>query len=462
VPQTDAGSRYGSRERLSNWFFWSLWFGITAIAALFYYGKAADHRSAFVRWQPQVLEFWSGVNIYDKMIFPNPPIVPILMTPFMLLPTLPAAMCWFAFKVALTAATMTMLFDIVRPPGKQLPAFFRSIVLLLSLRPILGDLHHANNNLVILFLIVAMIQAWRKGRDVLSGLLLALATSFKVTPALFFVYLAYKRSWRALGAAVLGMGLFIAVVPSVIIGPKFNYECLKTWCSRMVSPYVVRNEMSGTEINQSMPGVMVRLLTDVKTGSKRYDVHHDYLNVASLSSPLVRRAVKLTAIGLVLLLGLLCTTRFRDRTDPRLLGEAGLVVLTMLFVSERSWKHHYVTLIIPYTYLMAEYYSPRLGRPGRWFIGSVLAASFVLMAAASSEVGGLFAEGQGHEIAQYYGVFLWAGVLLYMATAWRVVARRREPPPGDGDGPAKSPVPGAHFGSLGVGRPSRVELGPGS
>jgi hypothetical protein len=215
----------------------------------------------------------------------------------------------------------------------------------------------------------------------------------------------------------------------------------------MVRPYVVRNEMSGTEINQSMPGVMVRLLTDVKTGSNRYDVHHD-LNVASLSSPAVRRAVKLLAISLVLLLGLLCTTRFRGRADPRLLGEVGLVVLTMLFVSERSWKHHYVTLIIPYTYLMAEFYSPKLGRPGRWVIGSVLSASFALMAAASTEVGGLFAEGQGHEIAQYYGVFLWAGVLLYAATAWRVVARRHESTSDGGDEPAKSSVPGAHFGSL--------------
>lgn len=447
MPQTDAGPRSGSRERLSNWFFWSLWFGITTIAALFYYGKAADHRSAFVRWQPQVLEFRAGVNIYDKMIFPNPPIVPILMTPFMLLPTLPAAMCWFAFKVGLTAATMIMLFDIVRPPGKLLPAFFRTAVLVLSLRPILGDLHHANNNLVILFLIVAMLQAWRKGRDVLSGLLLALATSFKVTPALFFVYLAYKRSWRAFGAAVVGMGLFLFIVPSLIIGPKFNYECLKTWCNRMVSPYVVRNEMSGTEINQSMPGVMVRLLTDVKIGSNRYDVHHD-LNVASLSSPMVRRGVKLLAVSLVLLLGLLCTTKFRGREDPRVLGEVGLVVLTMLFVSERSWKHHYVTLIIPYTYLMAEYYSPRLGRLGRWFIGSVLAVSFGLMAAASTEVGGLFANGQGHEIAQYYGVFLWAGVLLYAATAWRVVVRRHEPTSDGESEPAQSPVPVAHFGSL--------------
>ncbi len=86
---------HGRHDRLSNWFFWSLWAPIIVIAAAFYYEKAADHRSAFVRWRPQVLQFWAGVNIYDKMIFPNPPIMPITLHPLMVLPTVAGAMCWF-------------------------------------------------------------------------------------------------------------------------------------------------------------------------------------------------------------------------------------------------------------------------------------------------------------------------------------------------------------------------------
>ena len=53
-----------------------------------------------MRWRPQVLQFWAGVNIYDKMIFPNPPIMPITLHPLMVLPTVTGAMCWFAIKVA--------------------------------------------------------------------------------------------------------------------------------------------------------------------------------------------------------------------------------------------------------------------------------------------------------------------------------------------------------------------------
>jgi len=113
----------------------------------------------------------------------------------------------------------------------------------------------------------------------------------------------------------------------------------------------------------------------------------------------------------------------------------------MLFVSERSWKHHYVTVLLPITYLVSEFFSPRVGQRGRRAIIFAWAMSFGMMAATSSDIGGNFAEGQGHEIAQGYGLFMWAGVVLYATVGWRVWMRRAETPPealsvaGGGDSP---------------------------
>jgi alpha-1,2-mannosyltransferase len=127
VPALDAEfSELERRDRLSRRVFWSLWTIIVLIAAAFYYEKAADHRSAFVRWQPQVLQFWQGVNIYDKMLFPNPPMMPISLYPLMKLPTVPGAMCWFAIKVAMTTAVLIMCFRIAQPTDRILPPMFRS------------------------------------------------------------------------------------------------------------------------------------------------------------------------------------------------------------------------------------------------------------------------------------------------------------------------------------------------
>ncbi len=356
-------AEYHRRDRLSGWVFWSLWSLIIVIAAAFYYDKAADHRSAFVRWRPQVLQFWDGVNIYDKMLFPTPPLMPITLYPLMVLPTIVGAMCWFAIKVAMTTVALILCFRLIRPTDRSYPPMFRSLVLLLSLRPILGDLHHGNNNLLILFLIVAMLSAWRQGYDIAAGLLLALATTYKVTPALFFLYFAYKRSWRTLTWGLLGVGIFLLIVPSLIIGPRFNGECLGMWWSRMVMPFVAEGAASPQEVNQLTVGVIYRLFTRRANASGPYALDHD-VNIVALPPEAVRVMIKAVVALLVGLLALFCRTKAADRRDPRLLGEFALVVLTMLFVSERSWKHHYVTVLLPITYLVSEFFSPRVGPRG--------------------------------------------------------------------------------------------------
>ena len=358
VLEIDSAPRCRVPVRFSRHVFWLLWVTVILIAAAFYYPKAADHRSAFVRWRPQVLKFWEGVNIYDKYYFPNPPILPITLGPLMVLPPVSGAMAWFAIKVALTTMSLVLCLQIVKPRDRPFPPFFQSAVLILSLRPILGDLHHGNINLLILFLIVAMFHAWRHGYDALAGLLLGLAISYKVTPALFIFYFAYKRSWRMVGFTFLGLALFLLAVPSLIIGPGFNLQCLQMWWHRMLTPFLVEGSTSPQEINQSLMGVLTRLFTEITPGTNRYDLHLD-VNLVSWPPNLVSYLIKALAVGLVGLLAFFCRTRISDRRDPRLLGEVALVVLTMLFVSERSWKHHFVTLLLPYTYLVWEFYFPR-------------------------------------------------------------------------------------------------------
>ncbi|WP_165248174.1 glycosyltransferase family 87 protein [Paludisphaera soli] len=421
MPEIDTGVKSRVVGRFTQPVFWGVWATVVVIAAAFYYPKAADSRSAFVRWQPQVLKFWDGTNIYDKMYFPNPPIMPITLYPLMTLPPVAAAMGWFLIKAGLTSMTLLICFDAIRVRGKPIPPFFQTAVLLLALRPILGDLHHGNINLLILFFLAAMFHAWRKGYDRSAGLLLGLAIAFKVTPALFLPYFAYKRSWRTVGWTFTGLLLFLLIVPSAVIGPRFNALCLSTWCQRMVTPFLVEGSASPQEANQSMVGVMTRLLTEIEPGTDRYDVQHD-LNLAALPPDVVGGLVKAVSFGFIGLLAFFCRTKDADRTSPRYLGEISLVVLTMLFLSERSWKHHFVTMVFPYTFLMAELYSSRTPPRSRWGIFAALTASFLLMASTSSEFGGLFAHGKGHEIAQGYGMFMWAAFVLFVAVAWRLRA----------------------------------------
>jgi hypothetical protein len=399
------------------WIFLALGFGIGAIV---YTGKAADDRSAFIRWRPQIQAFWQGRNIWDVEMFPNPPILPIVLSPLVYLPKVTGAVVWYLLKAAMAAASIAMVMAMARTPGeRRTPAWVLALVILLSFRPILSDLHHGNNNLLILFLIVGSLWYWRKGHDAAGGMLLALAIAFKITPGLFLFYFMIKRSWKMVGATLAGLVLNILVIPSLLIGPKFNMECLGMWWHRMLRPYVMSGHTGDMEINQSMVGVLSRLLTESRTGGGRYDNLFD-LNLVALDPVHVSWLLKGLSLALVMALAWCCRRRAERREDPALLGEWALVALTMLFVSERSWKHHYVTLLLPYAFLVCRMgmapLSPRIRRG----IAFALGLSMVLMLSTSSEVGGLLAGGMGHKLAQGYGMFLWAGVVLYLATAWQL------------------------------------------
>ncbi len=412
---------------------------------IIYADKANEDRSAFIRWRHQVLEMMAGANIYDSYYFPNPPIMPLTLYPIMTLPPVEGAMVWFTLKSILAALSLLMCLRMVRLGDKPVPSWVQAMVVILSLRPIMSDLVHGNNNLVILFLVTATVFAWRKGYDVLAGLILAYAIAFKVTPGLFLLYFLYKRSWRTVGATALGMGIFLLIVPSVFLGPQFNGLCLGTWWHRILSPYVVQNSGSDIEINQSMIGVFTRLLTQAKVGEGRYFVKL-HINVVSWNPKAVVMGLKVLSVVMVGLLAWLCRTKYVRRDDPRLLGEFALVVMVMLFVSERSWKHHYVTLLLPYTYLAYRVGVAGLPKYARTLLGIALAVSAFFMATTSSEVGGFFAHGQGHKLAQAYGMFLWSGVVLFIATAWRVRVEGSIPPAeiGLGTTPTAPALAGPH------------------
>lgn len=474
---------------------WIAALGFMIGAAVVYAAKAADDRSAFIRWRKQVLEFVQGVNIYEKYFFPNPPLMPLSLYPLMVLPKVTGAVTWFGLKVLMVAVSAWLCLRMVAkpdaPPGEEIASWLRNLknltkqaikpsaklppaeipahpipswvqlaILVLSLRPILSDLHHGNNNILIMFLVVCSLAAWRRGYDVLAGLLLALSITYKVTPALFGLYYVYKRSWRTVAASALGMGIFLLAIPSLFLGPEFNGLCLATWWHRILRPYVGSDVVGFQEINQSMVGVVMRILTK-QVGDDRYTVQLQHLHVFSLSPKLVVPALKGLSFAMLGLLAWLCRTKTDRRDDPRLLGEFSLIVLAMLFVSERSWKHHYVTVLLPFTYLGYRAFDPRISRGARAAIAGALLLSTTLMASTSTEVGNLFArskghspraaeaaeasegdsiprllaKGQGHKVAQFYGMFFWSGVVLFVATAWRVRVEgtpRPAPPPESG------------------------------
>jgi hypothetical protein len=386
--------------------------------------KASAQRSAIVRWAPQLQQL-DEADIYQRYGYPNPPIMAILLWPLAQLPPLASALCWFYLKAGMVLLALHWVFRVVERHALQFPPWAKVLTTLLSLRPIIGDLSHGNVNLFILFLIVAALFAYQRGRDLTAGIVLALAMCCKVTPALFLPYLLWKRAWRALMGCAVGLILFLVLVPSVLLGPQQNARDLQSWGEHMVIPYVRDGAVTSKHNNQSLPGLIYRLTTDspsfiAYTGEKY--VPEQYDNLVSLSPEIANWIVKGCMILFAIAVILTCRTATRSREGWRPAAEFSIVLLGMLLFSERTWKQHCVTLTLPFAvlcYCLATDQNRPLVRG--YLIGTLVLVA-LLMATTSTELFKL----SSAKMAQVYGAYVWCYLLL--AAALGVLLLGREKP----------------------------------
>jgi hypothetical protein len=379
-------------------------------------GADRDSRSAFLRWRPQILDLAAGINVYERHNYPNPPIMGLLLAPLAQLPPMTGSLAWFFLKAGMAVLAIHWVFRLVESSDRPFPAWAQFLAVLLGLRPLVGDLTHGNVNVFIFFLVVAALTAFRHRRQQGAGVLLALAIACKVTPALFLPYFFWKRAWKVLAGCAIGLGLFVVVVPGLYLGLGRNATLHVSWAQHMVLPFVVEGKAITEHQNQSLPGVVYRLTTRAASFSEYQDqgyVPTEYHNLVTLPDQVASWLVR---IGMGLFVGVLmwsCRTPGDSRERWRLAGEYCLVFLGMLLLSERTWKHHYVPLILPLAALLYFVSVRRAGRGRRRFVVGAMTVAMVLMALTGTGIPG-FPERFG-KVAEVYGAYLWANLLLMAA-----------------------------------------------
>jgi hypothetical protein len=397
-----------------------------------------NSRSAFLRWKQQLHALGRGENIYEVYTYPNAPIMALILYPLAQMPRVEVAgrdvdtgaLTWFAIKVVLTVVTFAMAVQVLQERRRPFPAGAQLAMLVLSLRPIIGDLSHGNVNLLILFLVVAALYAFKRGFDFTAGVVLALGICCKVTPALFVPYFLWKRAWKTAAGCGVGLVLFFVVVPGAVLGMGRNAELLASWTDKMIRPFVAGGEVTTEHNNQSIPGLLYRMLTHSPSFKDEDDQPVEYYNLVALPPDLVRLLLKGLGLGFLALMCWSCRTPITDRDNRRLGLEFSLVVLGMLLFSERTWKHHCVTLLLPFGALC---YSLAVARPTplrRWYGIATLVLAVALMTTTSTSLWDKpFGFRLGAKLAQVYGAYVWAELALLAAVVvWLadgLPARRR-------------------------------------
>lgn len=360
-----------------------------ARAALAAAGAIDRTVGAIPRWTIAVRRFWAGENIYGPhpqvergdpltgqplaplpetptwpvppdsieealrspiFLHPNMPFVVVLLTPLAWLPLSAVVAIVCALKVAVLALAVIACAKVANHRDHRMGDWVMGWAVLMTLPLIISDLQHGNTNLFVLGAIAGHLWLYRRGRDAWAGGVLALGVCLKLTPILFGLYWLYQRNWRLLGGLVAGLAILAVLVPLAAMGPDRYEQSVGDWMNNLIVPSAVGGVPFPDHINQSLPGVFVRLFMhgniyfnpdDSPTADK-----FEYINFVSLS-PAAGRAV-LTALRaiVVALMAWAIGWRKLPRDDGRRMLHYGLIVTGMLILNQRSWDHHAAVLLV--------------------------------------------------------------------------------------------------------------------
>lgn len=392
---------------------------------------SGEDRSAFNRWREQVRGLAGGEDVYERYEYPNPPIMGLILYPISLLPRFSVggaifdlgALTWYLLKVAMAALSILWVVRCVSADGPPFPFWGFVLTLALSLAPILGDLQHGNVNILILFLVIYTVHELGRGNGVRAGLGLALAITCKVTPALFLPYLLWRRAWKPLAATAVGLVLFFVAVPAVFLGFAHTLALTSSWFDTMIVPFAMRGEVTTGAKNQSVPGLVYRMLTASPSVPEEDGQQAEYYNLASLSPSTAQWIVKALGAAFLGLLVWTCRNPGRPRSRFILAAEAAIVVIGMLLFSERTWKHHAVTLLLPFGVLCYALTALNEDKPHRRQLMGILIAAATLMTCTSPTLWAvLTGSKRGAFIVEIYGAYVWA----YLALLYGVVLVARK------------------------------------
>jgi lysylphosphatidylglycerol synthetase-like protein (DUF2156 family) len=206
------------------------------------------------------------------------------------------------------------------------------------------------------------------------------------------------------------------LIPAAVFGWSNNLDYLQSWHQQMVAPYAA-GVVSSEHKNQSLPGVLHRMLNDEPSFSD-YDGDRKIVlethNLVDWDQPVVQGIVMVFMALFAALAMLSCRGSLKERCHLRLIAEYSIVILGMLLFCERTWKHHCVTLLLPFGVLAYGVSTSILPRGMRRYLGGTLVLVSLLMLSTST---GIFdkdidVQDRFGKLAQVYGAYTWAFLVL--------------------------------------------------
>jgi hypothetical protein len=324
--------------------------------------------SAYYTAARAVLE---GVNPYSVegaggRLLLYPPGFAVLIAPLGALPFAVAAVLWTALGFAAVLASLWLCLDLLGLSRGLAAWTVGGLALVCSGRMLDNELGNGQANHWVLLGLAACAWLLARGRPALGGALLSLAIVAKVTPLLLAVYLAGRREWRALAGLLAGLAVAGALLP-VALGPRAAADANLAWARAVVGPVLWRSasvrppdrDRPGREHGISLRALAHRHLTWSQAAS-----HVDepvFVNSVAWSPRSAERVYQAVAL-LAVVAAMLALGPRPARDGPRRLLEVGVAAATMVLIAPLSRKAHFVVVLLPFVYALAQTLRPG-GKP---------------------------------------------------------------------------------------------------
>jgi alpha-1,2-mannosyltransferase len=305
------------------------------------------HRTDFTVYHEAGRAVLDGRNIYEVAnprgwVYQYLPVFSILMVPLALLSVFWASLIWCLLSEAMVAHTVWLSVKMARRfwPEHRVPdAWLAAGVVALLAWPIISGIERGQASPLIAWLVTLAIWFVLQRRCWWSGAALAAAVVLKIFPALLLPFLAWKRQWLALAAALVWLALLVWGVPSLVFGVRGNQALLRQWWTTVARPANEPEQAAGNrrfgqmidpriDRNQSVQAVTIRWFGAGRERLARAVAAGINLALLAVSAWAVWRGVGETR---------------------RLLAQFCVAVLLMLAMAPVSWLHNFVLMAVPLT-----------------------------------------------------------------------------------------------------------------
>lgn len=279
-------------------------------------------------------DFWTGKPLYAEgpgRQFLYPPFSAMVFGPLGALPFQVAAVAHSVVNAVCLGLTLYLTQQLCRQQGMELRRGWLVAAGVLTIPYYLGNLQLLQMNLVLTVLVLGGLYAYACKKDGWAGTLLAMATAFKVTPAIWFGWLLVRGRWRALsyGLAVL---LLLVSITWLVRGPVAGWADVLAFYQMLQAKIPTVSEVSAATNNKSLTGLLLNL---------------QWLTGNSLPGVLLQLAPLLLGLGFM---GWLI--RLRSQEHPVTIREWAVTLLVTLLVSTVTRTAHMVPLVLVFYALL--------------------------------------------------------------------------------------------------------------